>query len=216
MSVFFLLKNRKELSQIARAKDNLPPKNGEISASKVRVIGKNGEQIGIMKVREAISVAQRDGLDVVLVAPEARPPVAKIVDFGKYRYELQKKKKSAQKNQKKTELKQMKFRPKIDEHDYQTKLNHIKRFLKGSNMVRVTIMFRGREMAFTEKGREILDRIAVDTTMVAKVTAKPKMEGRDMHMTLSPLSEIDQNRIAKKMAEEEEKKAAAEGTATEE
>ncbi len=155
-----------------------------------------------MKVKEAISVAQRDSLDLVLVAPEAKPPVAKIVDFGKYRYELQKKKKTAQKNQKKTELKQMKFRPKIDEHDYQTKLNHIIRFLKGSNMVRVTIMFRGREMAFTEMGRKILDRIAEDTTMVARVTAKPKMEGRDMHMTLSPLSEVDQNRVAKKVAKE--------------
>ncbi|HOO33233.1 MAG TPA: translation initiation factor IF-3 [Thermotogota bacterium] len=187
---------------MARAKDNLPPKNGEISAPKVRVIGKDGEQIGIMKVKEAISVAQRDSLDLVLVAPEAKPPVAKIVDFGKYRYELQKKKKTAQKNQKKTELKQMKFRPKIDEHDYQTKLNHIIRFLKGSNMVRVTIMFRGREMAFTEMGRKILDRIAEDTTMVARVTAKPKMEGRDMHMTLSPLSEVDQNRVAKKVAKE--------------
>jgi translation initiation factor IF-3 len=190
------------LSQIARAKDNLPPKNGEISASKVRVIGKNGEQIGIMKVREAISVAARDDLDLVLVAPEARPPVAKIVDFGKYRYELQKKKKTAQKNQKKTELKQMKFRPKIDEHDYQTKLNHIKRFLKGSNMVKVTIMFRGREMAFTEKGREILDRVAIDTQLVAKVTAKPKMEGRDMHMTLSPINEVEQNRVANTMAKD--------------
>eukprot|EP00828_Plagiopyla_frontata_P011198 TRINITY_DN16168_c0_g1_i3.p1 TRINITY_DN16168_c0_g1~~TRINITY_DN16168_c0_g1_i3.p1 ORF type:complete len:175 (-),score=14.45 TRINITY_DN16168_c0_g1_i3:194-718(-) len=173
-----------------------------------------------MRVKEAISVASRDNLDLVLVAPEAKPPVAKIVDFGKYRYELQKKKKTAQKNQKKTELKQMKFRPKIDEHDYQTKLNHIKRFLKGSNMVKVTIMFRGREMAFTEKGREILDRIAVDTQLVAKVTAKPKMEGRDMHMTLSPINEAEQNRVANTMvrdaAEEEITNVSEEQSNTEE
>jgi len=204
MSAFFSeQKNRKEMSHIAKAKENLPPKNEEIRVSKVRVIGKDGEQIGIMKVSEAISVAKRDSLDLVLIAPEANPPVAKVLDFGKYRYELQKKKKVAKKNQKKTELKQMKFRPKIDEHDYQTKLNHIKRFLKDSNMVKVTIMFRGREMAFTEKGREILDRIIEDTKLHAKVTSKPKLEGRDMHMTLSPINEAEQNRIANKLEEEE-------------
>jgi len=194
------------MSHIAKARENLPPKNEEIRASKVRVIGKDGEQIGIMKVSEAISVARRDSLDLILVAPEANPPVAKVVDFGKYRYELQKKKKSAKKNQKKTELKQMKFRPKIDEHDYQTKLNHIKRFLKDSNMVKVTIMFRGREMAFTEKGREILDRIIEDTQLTAKVTSKPKLEGRDMHMTVSPINEAEQNRVANKLEEEEERR----------
>jgi translation initiation factor IF-3 len=195
MSAFFSeQKNRKEMSHIAKARENLPPKNEEIRVPKVRVIGKDGEQIGIMKVNEAISVAKRDNLDLILIAPEAKPPVAKVLDFGKYRYELQKKKKNAKKNQKRTELKQMKFRPKIDEHDYQTKLNHIKRFLKDSNMVKVTIMFRGREMAFTE-----------DTKLSAKVTSKPKLEGRDMHMTLSPISEAEQNRIANMIEEKEAK-----------
>src|SRR6056297_1213026 len=194
------------MSHIAKARENLPPKNEEIRVSKVRVIGKNGEQIGIMKVPEAISVAKRDRLDLILVAPKGNPPVAKVVDFGKYRYELQKKRKKAKKNQKKTELKQMKFRPKIDEHDYQTKLNHIKRFLNNSNMVRVTIMFRGREMAFTEKGKEILDRVKEDVKTLGKVTSKPKLEGRDMFMTISPLSEAEQNRIANKVEEEAAKK----------
>ncbi len=195
---------------IARPKENLPPRNHEIKASKVRVIGKNGEQIGIMKVPEAISVAKRDRLDLILVAPKGNPPVAKVVDFGKYRYELQKKRKKAKKNQKKTELKQMKFRPKIDEHDYQTKLNHIKRFLNNSNMVRVTIMFRGREMAFTEKGKEILDRVKEDVKTLGKVTSKPKLEGRDMFMTISPLSDEEQNRIQNQIEEEKKKKQAQE------
>jgi translation initiation factor IF-3 len=123
-----------------------------------------------------------------LVAPNAKPPVAKIMDYGKYKYELAKREKKAKKNQKIIEVKQMKFRIKIDEHDYQTKLKHIKRFLEAGNKVRVVIMFRGREMAFADKGKEILDRIIKDLQDVASVEKAPKLEGRDMWMMLKPKS----------------------------
>ncbi len=168
------------------------------------MIGDDGEQLGIMGARDAMYRAREKGLDLVLVAPSANPPVARIMDFGKYRYEIQKKTRESKKKQKKTELKQMKFRPKIDENDYHTKMNHVKRFLGEGHMVRVTIMFRGREMAFTEKGLDILNRVMADTTEIAKCVSKPKLEGRDMHMTLSPLSEIERKKVQNNPAEETE------------
>ncbi len=147
----------------------------------------NGKQLGVMPTRKALAIARDRGLDLVLVAPNADPPVAKIMDYGKYRYEIQKKLRETKKKQKKQQqVKQMKFRVKIDEHDYQTKLNHIKRFLEDGARVRVTIMFIGREIVFTDKGREILDRVAKDVSDIAVVEAPPKLEGRDMWMTLKP------------------------------
>lgn len=150
-----------------------------------------------------MSRAREVDLDLVMVAPGAQPPVAKIMDFGKYRYEIQKKDRESKKKQKKTELKQMKFRPKIDENDYNTKVKHIKRFIEEGHQVRVTIMFRGREMAFTEKGLEILNQVVEDTFDFAKCVAKPKLEGRDMHMTLSPLSDEESRKIEKQESEME-------------
>ncbi len=161
-----------------------PLKNEEIRYSTIRLIGPRGAQLGIVSKREALEKAKEYSLDLVLVSPNSNPPVCKIMDFGRYMYEQSKK-------QKKTKLstnvlKQMKFRPKIDEHDYQTKLSHVKRFLQGGNKVRITIMFRGREMAFTDKGREILDRIAKDLQDIAEVDSPPLLEGRDMRMGLKP------------------------------
>jgi len=182
----------------------LPPKNEEIRFSKLRVISDDGSQLGILGLAEAISKARAKNLDLVLVSPNANPPVAKILDFGKYRFELQKKDKESKKKQKKTELKQMKFRPKIDGNDYHTKLKHICRFIEAGNMVRVTIMFRGREMVFTDKGKEILEKVIEDTKMIAKCVSKPKMEGRDMHMTLSPLSDAERAKMKKEQEKPEE------------
>jgi len=135
---------------------------------------------------EALNKAKEYGLDLVTVAPDADPPVVKIMDYGKYRYEQSKKSKRGRKKQKKNVLKQIKFRPKIDEHDYETKLGHIIRFLKAGNKVKVTIMFRGREMAFVEQGRNILDRVTKDVSEIGIVESKPNLIGRDMFMTLMP------------------------------
>jgi len=175
----------------------LPPKNEEIKVPRLMVITDSGERLGILKLSDALQKARELNLDLVLVAPNGKPPVAKILDFGKLRYELQKKERDSKKKQKKTELKQMKFRPKIDGNDYNTKLKHILRFLEDGHMVRVTIMFRGREMAFTEKGALILEKVIVDTEHTAKCVARPRMEGRDMHMTLSPLSEFEKKKPSK-------------------
>ncbi|HCF38597.1 MAG TPA: translation initiation factor IF-3 [Thermosipho africanus] len=163
-------------------------KNEEITAPEVRVVNQDGKQLGVMPTQKALELAYSQKLDLILVAPNAKPPVAKIMDYGKYKYELAKREKKAKKNQKIIEVKQMKFRIKIDEHDYQTKLKHIKRFLEAGNKVRVVIMFRGREMAFADKGKEILDRIIKDLQDVASVEKAPKLEGRDMWMMLKPKS----------------------------
>ncbi len=147
----------------------------------------NGKQIGVFPTKKAIDMAKKKGLDLVLVAPNANPPVARIMDYGKFKYEQQKKQREAKKKQKKQQqVKQMKFRVKIDEHDYQTKLKHIRRFLEDGARVRVAIMFIGREIVFTDKGKEILERVAQDTADIAEVEAAPKLEGRDMWMTLKP------------------------------
>ncbi|WP_233185697.1 translation initiation factor IF-3 [Thermotoga sp. SG1] len=160
------------------------PRNEQIKVPKVRVVDENGKQIGIMPTRKALDLAREKGLDLVLVAPNADPPVARIMDYGKYKYQLTKKQKENKK--KAVQLKQMKFRLKIDEHDYQTKVRHIRRFLEEGHKVQVVVMFIGREMMFTDKGREILERVIKDTEDLAVVERPPKMEGRDMWMVLKP------------------------------
>ncbi len=167
-------------------KEQVLLKNEQIRHPKVRVIDSDGKQIGVIPTREAIEVARRKGLDLVLVSPNSDPPVAKIMDFGKYMYQISKRQKEAKKKQKTQEIKQMKFRLKIDEHDYQTKLKHIRRFLEDGDKVKVTIMFRGREIAFVDRGKQILDRIANDVTDIASIEADAKLEGRDMWMQLKP------------------------------
>jgi translation initiation factor IF-3 len=136
---------------------------------------------------DALRIADEQGFDLVEIAPTADPPVCKIMDFGKFKYEQSMKDKAARKNQSKVEIKEMKFRPKVDKHDYETKKKHILRFLDAGAKVKVTIMFRGREMAHPELGLNILERLAAELAELAIIENQPKLEGRNMHMLISPL-----------------------------
>jgi translation initiation factor IF-3 len=150
-------------------------------------VGADGQQIGIVSIQDAIRRAQELDLDLVEVAPQANPPVCRIMDYGKFKYERDVRQKEARKKQARVEVKEMKMRPKIDPHDYATKKGHIERFLKQGARVKVTIMFRGREMAHTELGRKLLDRLTADLQELATVDANPKLDGRNMVMVLAPL-----------------------------
>ena len=160
--------------------------NGEIHIREVRVTSATGEQLGIMPTREAMRLAEEQHLDLVEVAPKARPPVCRIMDFGKYRYEQQKREKEARKKQKVITIKEVKLRPNIEQHDYEVKLKHAMRFLGEGNKVKVTIMFRGRELSHPELGQEILDRVAEELKDSIIVDRKPKLEGRNMIMIVAP------------------------------
>ena len=149
-------------------------------------MGDDGEQIGLVSIDDAIRRARDLDLDLVEVAPNADPPVCRIMDYGKYKYEQDIRQKEARKKQVRVEVKEIKFRPKIDPHDYETKKGHVERFLKSGARVKVTIMFRGREMAHTELGQKILDRLVVDLQGKAVVEAAPKQDGRNMIMVIAP------------------------------
>ena len=149
-------------------------------------MGPDGQQIGIVPIQEALRRAQELDLDLVEVAPQATPPVCRIMDYGKYKYERDIRQKEARKKQARVEVKEIKFRPKIDQHDYETKKGHVERFLRAGARVKVTIMFRGREMAHTELGRRILDRLVEDLQGLAVVEAQPKQDGRNMVMVIAP------------------------------
>jgi len=149
-------------------------------------VGADGAQIGIVSTQDALRQAQEQDLDLVEVAPQATPPVARIMDYGKYKYERDIRMKEARKKQARVEVKEIKFRPKIDPHDYATKKGHVERFLRAGARVKVTIMFRGREMAHTELGRRILDRLVSDLEGLAVVEATPKQDGRNMVMVIAP------------------------------
>ena len=153
----------------------------------VRVIGSDGEQVGVIALSTALDMAYDKGLDLVLIAPQGDPPVCRIMDYGKYKYDQAIKAKQARKNQSKIETKEMKFRPKIDVGDYTTKKKHVLRFLEQGNKVKITIMFRGREMSHPDQGLSILERLADDLKDVAVIESAPKMEGRNMHMLIAPL-----------------------------
>ena len=152
----------------------------------MRLVGADGQQIGVIDTREALRQARELDLDLVEVAPQANPPVCRIMDYGKFKYERDVRQKEARKKQSRSGLKEIKFRPKIDPHDYATKKGHVVRFLKGGNKVKVTIMFRGREMAHTELGRKILDRLVADLGEAIVVESFPKQEGRNMIMVIGP------------------------------
>ena len=164
-----------------------PRLNDEITARECRLIGFDGAQLGIYTVAQAQRVADDQNLDLVEIAPNAEPPVCRIMDYGKFKYDQAIKAKQARKNQSKIETKEMKFRPKIDVGDYTTKKKHVLRFLDAGNKVKITIMFRGREMAHPEQGLSILERLADDLKDVAVVENQPKMEWRKMHMLIAPL-----------------------------
>ncbi|HET7395600.1 MAG TPA: translation initiation factor IF-3 [Gammaproteobacteria bacterium] len=161
-------------------------RNGEITAPKVRVIGPDDQQIGILYTREAIQQAEEAGLDLVEVSPTAEPPVCRIMDFGKYLFEQNKKQQSARKKQKQIQVKEVKFRPTTDEGDYQIKLRNLTRFLSEGDKAKVTIRFRGREMLHQELGAELIDRIKNDLGELAIVEQYPKLEGRQLIMVVSP------------------------------
>jgi translation initiation factor IF-3 len=149
-------------------------------------VGADGSQIGIVPTADAMKMAQDQDLDLVEVAPQAVPPVCRIMDYGKFKYERDVRQKEARKKQTRVDVKEIKFRPKIDRHDYETKKGHVIRFLNAGARVKVTIMFRGREMAHTELGRKILDRLVEDLTDLANVDTFPKLDGRNMVMVLAP------------------------------
>ncbi|UCD65258.1 MAG: translation initiation factor IF-3 [Candidatus Zixiibacteriota bacterium] len=164
--------------------------NRRIRVSPVRLIGPDGDQLGIVPTDQALQRAEEYGLDLVEVAPTSRPPVCRILDYGKFKYELSKKDRLAKKKQHSFHLKEMRYRPKIDEHDFNFKTRHVREFLESGSKVKVFVMFRGREMAHTEYGRKILDRVAEELKDISLIENEPKLEGRTMAMILGPKPEV--------------------------
>ncbi len=169
------------------SKDNVI--NESIRAREVRLIGANGDQIGVKSRQEALDMAANANLDLVLVAPNAKPPVCRIMDYGKYRYEQQKKDKEARKNQKIINLKEVRLSPGIEEHDYNTKLRNARKFLEKGDKVKASIRFRGRAITHKELGQRVLEKLAEDCKDVSTIESRPKMEGRSMFLILAPTNE---------------------------
>ncbi len=160
--------------------------NDEIDVPKVRVIDADGENHGVISLEDALEIAEEAGLDLVEVSPQVDPPVCKVLDYGKYKYEQQKKANEARKKQKVIEIKEIKMRPGIDEHDYQVKMRSVRKFLENGDKVKMTIRFRGREMAHQDLGMKVLDRVRDDLEEVIKIEQTPKTEGRMMVMVIAP------------------------------
>ena len=169
---------------IAKQETNI---NRAIRAREVRVIDDEGEQLGILSLPQALEAADERGLDLVEVSPDAKPPVCRIMDFGKFKYEQSKKAAEAKKKTTRVELKEVKMRPKTDDHDFQTKAKHARRFLEAGNKVKVTIMFRGREQAHPERGMMQLEKVVETLKDIAVVESRPSRQGRFMHMVLGPI-----------------------------
>ncbi|MDO4718131.1 MAG: translation initiation factor IF-3 [Propionibacteriaceae bacterium] len=198
-----------------------PRINERIRVPEVRLVGPAGEQVGIVRIEDAMRLAIENDLDLVEVAPQARPPVAKLMDYGKFKYENAQKARDARRNQTNTLTKEMKLRPKIDSHDYETKKGHVIRFLKGGDKVKITIMFRGREQSRPELGINLLKRLADDVAEFGFVESAPKLDGRNMLMVLGPTkkktevkaeeaADRDRRMAQRKSAAEAEKQAEAE------
>ena len=164
-----------------------PRINDRIRVAEVRLVGPNGEQVGIVRVEDALRLAQDADLDLVEVAPDARPPVCKIMDYGKFKYEADMKAREARRNQTNTVLKEIRFRLKIDPHDYGTKKGHVERFLTAGDKVKVMIMFRGREQSRPEMGVRLLQRLADDVSELGFIESMPKQDGRNMILVLGPM-----------------------------
>jgi translation initiation factor IF-3 len=169
-----------------RPVDDGPRMNNQIKAEKVRVVDADGEMRGVMSVREGIALAEEYGLDLVEVSPNADPPVCKILDHGKYKYELQKKAAEARKKQKIVDLKEIKLRPGIEKHDYEVKMRNARRFLEEGDKVKVTMRFRGREMSHQQIGMDLLKRVREDIADIGKIDMEPRFEGRQIMMIISP------------------------------
>ena len=160
--------------------------NGEITAKEVRLISGNGEQLGVVNVKTALTMAEEQNVDLVEISPTARPPVCKLMDFGKYKYEQSKKRDEAKKKQKQVQIKEIKFRPGTDDGDYNIKMRKIREFLANGDKVKITLRFRGREMAHQQLGGQLLERVKADLVEDGTVESFPKMEGRQMVMMLAP------------------------------
>ena len=170
-----------------RAKKDVGPRtNEQITASEVRVISSTGAQLGIISIREALNYAEDEGYDLVEVSPDAKPPVCKIIDYGKLKYKEQKSKKEAKKKQKTIEVKEIKMRPGIDTHDYQVKVKALKKFISGGNKVKVSMRFRGREMEHQNLGLDLLKKLTEEVSEYAKVEVPPKSEGKQIMIILIP------------------------------
>jgi translation initiation factor IF-3 len=176
--------------------DRRPPErdptriNERIRVPEVRLVGEDGNQIGVVKTDEALAYAQERDLDLVEVAPEARPPVCRVLDYSKYKYEQGQKQKAARKHQQQITIREIKFRPKIAQHDYDTKKGHVERFLRHKDKVKITIMFRGREVTHPERGTALLDRLAEELSEIAVIEQSPLQDGRNMTMMLAPSKAI--------------------------
>ncbi|HVQ18252.1 MAG TPA: translation initiation factor IF-3 [Actinomycetes bacterium] len=181
--------------------------NDRIRVPEVRLVGPNGEQVGIVRIDDALRLAQESDLDLVEVAPTARPPVCKLMDYGKFKYENAQKARETRRNQTNTVIKEMKLRPKIDAHDYETKKGHVVRFLKQGDKVKITIMFRGREQSRPELGFRLLQRLASDVEELGFVESSPKQDGRNMVMVLGP-NRKKADVMAEQRAERESRKGA--------
>ncbi len=163
-----------------------PRTNGDITAPQVRLVGKDAEQLGVVDLEKALEIAGDAGLDLVEISPNAEPPVCKILDYGKFKYEQQKKAAEARKKQKTVDVKEIKLRPAIEEHDYAVKMRNARRFLEDGNKVKVTLRFRGRELAHKELGMDVLNRMKGELTDIGKIELEPRLEGRQMIMVLGP------------------------------
>jgi len=188
-----IISHNRRNNTIARRPHNAPPNretgpriNERIRANEIRLIGADGENVGVVSPARAMEMAEEAGLDLVEISPNAEPPVCKIMDFGKFKYEQQKRESEARKKQKVIEVKEVKFRPNTDTHDYDVKMRNVFRFLEGGDKVKITLRFRGREMAHQNLGRELLNRVAEDVLAIGKVENMPKMEGRQMVMMIGP------------------------------
>ncbi|MBR7002559.1 MAG: translation initiation factor IF-3 [Neisseriaceae bacterium] len=195
---------------IAQAPEKEARINGEITAKEVRLISKDGEQLGIVPLKVALRQADEADVDLVEIAPNAKPPVCKIMDFGKYRYEQSKKRDEARKKQKQVQIKEIKFRPGTDEGDYQIKMRNIRRFLADGDKVKVTLRFRGREMAHQNLGAKLLQRVEEDLTEEAQVEQRPKMEGRQMVMMIAAKKTTTKGNKAEKTEKPEKVEETAE------
>ena len=177
---------------VPRRFDRRPPErdqtrlNERIRVPEVRLIGADGEQVGVIPTEQALERARSEDLDLVEVAPEAKPPVARLLDYSKYKYEQEQKAKAARKHQQQVNVREIKLRPKIADHDYETKKGHVERFLRQRDKVKVTIMFRGREQAHPERGRALLQRLFEDVKELSTIESEPLQEGRNMSMMLAP------------------------------
>ena len=171
----------------APVRENDGPRiNREIKAKEVRLINYNGENAGVVSLAEALKIAQEVGLDLIEISPQVTPPVCKVLDYGKYKYEMQKKKNEAKKNQKDVSIKELKLRPMIDTHDYEVKVKQAKKFLAQGDKVKFTMRYKGREMSANDLGKEILNKLLEDLDGLCKVDSAPKMEGKQMFMIVSP------------------------------